>query len=138
MPIVPKAEPPEAFRILVVEDSFLIGELIVEVLGLLGWVVVGPVTRKSKALELAQSEMFDVALLDIDLNGETSWDVALVLRTRDIPFVFTTGYNRSHVLPDELAGSAVVVKPYDSKSLEQRIYEVIAAKRLRLTETQTT
>jgi chemotaxis family two-component system sensor kinase Cph1 len=138
MPMVPNGEPPEAFRILVVEDSFLIGELLVDVLGLLGWVVVGPVTRKSKALELAQSEMFDVALLDIDLNGETSWDVALMLRKRDIPFVFTTGYNGSHVLPDELAGSAVVVKPYDSKNLEQRIHEVIAAKRLRLTETQTT
>jgi chemotaxis family two-component system sensor kinase Cph1 len=137
MPIVPTTQPAEAFRILVVEDSFLLGDLLVQVLGLLGWEVVGPVTRKNRALELAQSEMFDAALLDIDLNGETSWDVALVLRSRDIPFVFTTGYNVSHVLPDELAGSAVLVKPYDSKILVQRIRDVIAAKRLRLTDTQT-
>jgi chemotaxis family two-component system sensor kinase Cph1 len=64
--------------------------------------------------------------------------VALVLRTRGIPFIFTTGYNVSHVLPDELAGSAVMVKLYNPKNLEQRIREVIAAKRVRITETQTT
>lgn len=133
---VPNAEDSEAFRILVVEDSFLISELLVQVLDLLGWVAVGPATRKSKALELAQSEMFDAALLDIDLDGETSWDVALMLRTRGIPFVFTTGYNVSHVLPDYLAGSAVLVKPYKPEDIEQRIREVIAAKGRRSTATQ--
>ena len=135
---VPNAEDSEAFRILVVEDSFLISELLVQVLDLLGWVAVGPATRKSKALELAQSEMFDAALLDIDLDGETSWDVAAVLKARGIPFVFTTGYNVSHVLPDYLAGSAVLVKPYKPADIERRIREVIAAKELYLTPTQTT
>jgi chemotaxis family two-component system sensor kinase Cph1 len=130
MATVANAEPRDAFRILVVEDSFLISELLVQVLGLLGWVTVGPATRKNKALELAQSEMFDAAMLDIDLDGETSWDVALVLRTRGIPFVFTTGYNVSHVLPDELAGSPVMTKPYKPADIEKRIREVIAAKRL--------
>ena len=138
MPPVPNVETPEAFRILVVEDSFLIVDLLVQVLDTLDWVTVGPATRKSKALELAQSETFDAALLDIDLDGETSWDVALVLKKRDIPFVFTTGYNLSHVLPNELVGSPVMVKPYNPKHIEQRIREVISAKRLRLTKTSTT
>jgi chemotaxis family two-component system sensor kinase Cph1 len=138
MPPVPNVETPEAFRILVVEDSFLIVDLLVQVLDTLDWVTVGPATRKSKALELAQSETFDAALLDIDLDGETSWDVALVLKKRDIPFVFTTGYNLSHVLPNELVGSPVMVKPYNPKHIEQRIREVISAKRLRLTKTPTT
>jgi len=138
MAAVPNAAPPEAFRILVVEDSFLIATLTIKVLDHLGWVGVGPATRKSKALALAQSEMLDAALLDIDLDGETSWDVALVLKTRGIPFVFSTGYNVSNVLPDYLAGSAVMVKPYRDTDIEQRIREVIAAKRLCLTPTQTT
>jgi chemotaxis family two-component system sensor kinase Cph1 len=126
----PIAEPAEVLRILVVEDSFLISELLVQVLDLLGWVAVGPATRKLQALKLAQSEMFDAAMLDIDLDGETSWDVALVLRRRGIPFVFTTGYNVSHVLPDELAGSPVMTKPYKPSDIEKRIREVIAAKTL--------
>jgi chemotaxis family two-component system sensor kinase Cph1 len=135
MVAVPNADSPEVFRILVVEDSFLICELLVQALDLFGWVVVGPATRKSKALELAQSETFDAALLDIDLDGEKSWDVASVLMTRGIPFVFTTGYNAAHVLPDFLAGSPVMVKPFNPTDIEQRIREVIAAKRLCLTPT---
>jgi light-regulated signal transduction histidine kinase (bacteriophytochrome)/CheY-like chemotaxis protein len=135
---VPNVEPSEAVRILVVEDSFVISELLVQMIDLLGWVAVGPATRRSKALELATSEMFDAAMLDIDLNGEKSWDVALVLRARGIPFVFTTGYNLSHVLPDDLAGSAVMVKPYNPTDIEQRLREVITAKRLSLAPAQVT
>ena len=112
--------------------------MIQAVLDELGWVTVGLATRKSEALALAQSEMFDAALLDVDLDGETSWDVALVLKTRGIPFVFSTGYNVSNLLPDYLAGSAVMAKPYRDTDIEQRIREVIATNRRRLTATQAT
>jgi chemotaxis family two-component system sensor kinase Cph1 len=135
---VPDAAAPEAFRILVVEDSFLLVEMIQATLDDLGWVAVGPATRRGEALALAQSETFDAALLDVNLDGETSWDVAAVLRTRGIPFVFGTGYDVSSVLPDDLAGSAVIAKPYHSRDVEQRIREVIAAKRHRLTVTEAT
>ena len=135
---VPDAAPPEAFRILVVEDSFLLVMMIQAMLDDLGWVAVGPATRRSEALALAQSETFDAALLDVNLDGETSWDVAAVLRTRGISFVFGTGYDVSSVLPDDLAGSAVIAKPYDSRDVEQRLREVIAAKRHRLTATEAT
>jgi hypothetical protein len=36
----------------------------------------------------------------------------------------------SHVLPDELAGSPVMTKPYKPSDIEKRIREVIAAKTL--------
>jgi chemotaxis family two-component system sensor kinase Cph1 len=133
----PDAAPPEAFRILVVEDSFLVVTMIQAMLDDLGWVAVGPATRRSEAFALAQSETFDAALLDVNLDGEMSWDVAAVLRRRGIPFVFGTGYDVSIVLPDDLAGCAVIAKPYHSRDVEQRIREVIAAKRCSLTITQT-
>ncbi len=135
---VPDAAPPEAFRILVVEDSFLLVMMIQATLDDLGWVTIGPATRKSEALVLAQSEMFDAALLDVNLDGESSWDVAAVLRTRGIPFVFGTGYDVSTVLPDDLAGSVVIGKPYHNRDVELRIREVIAAKRRSLTAIETT
>ena len=129
---VPDVACPETFRILLVEDSFLLAEMIRDVLDDLGWVAVGPATRKSEALALAQSETFDAALLDVNLDGETSWDVASVLRTRGIPFVFGTGYDVSSILPDDFAGSVIIGKPYQSKDIERRIREVIAVNRRRL------
>jgi CheY-like chemotaxis protein len=94
----------------------------------LGWIVVGPATRRAEALAMAESEVFDVALLDVNLDGEMSWDVAALLKNRDIPFVFCTGYDISSALPDHLAGSAILAKPYQTKDVEQRLREVIAAK----------
>ena len=126
---VPESAPKEAFRILVVEDSYLLLMMIVAMLDDLGWVAVGPATRKGEALALARSEIFDAALLDVNLDGETSWDVAEVLRTRGIPFVFGTGYDVSSVPPDGLAGSAVIAKPYQTRDVEQRLRDVIAATR---------
>ena len=132
----PDAAPPEAFRIFVVEDSFLLVMAIQAMLDDLGWVAVGPATRRTEALALAQSEVFDAALLDVNLDGETSWDVAAVLKARGIPFVFGTGYDVSSVLPDDLAGSTVIAKPYRSRDVEQRLREVIAAKGRHSTATQ--
>jgi len=128
VPDVPAAAPSETFRILVVEDSFLLVMTIQAMLDDLGWVAVGPATRKAEALALAQSEEFDAALLDVNLDGETSWDVAAVLKARGIPFVFGTGYDVSSVLPDDLAGSAIIAKPYRCRDVEQRLRDVIAAK----------
>jgi light-regulated signal transduction histidine kinase (bacteriophytochrome)/CheY-like chemotaxis protein len=125
---VPAAASSGAFRILVVEDSFLLVTAIQTMIDDLGWVVVGPATCKADALTLAQSEAFDAALLDVNLDGETSWDVAAALQTRGIPFIFGTGYDVLSVLPEELAGSTIIAKPYYSKELEQRLREVIAHK----------
>jgi light-regulated signal transduction histidine kinase (bacteriophytochrome)/CheY-like chemotaxis protein len=129
----PDARSPENFRILVVEDSFLLVTAIQAILDDLCWVTVGPATSRTEALALAQSEVFDAALLDVNLDGETSWDVARLLETLGIPFVFGTGYDVSSVLPDDLAGSPVIAKPFQSRDVEQRLRDVILAKRRRST-----
>ena len=133
---VADASPSEVFRILVVEDSFLLVMAIENMIDDLGWVTIGPATCKSEALALAGSEVFDAALLDVNLDGEMSWDVAAVLKARGIPFVFGTGYDASSVLPDDLAGSVVLTKPYQNRDLENRLWEAIAAGIRRSTATQ--
>ena len=100
------------YRILVVEDSFLVVTLLEEIFQALGWQSVGPATRLADALLLASTGVFDAALLDVNLNGELSWDVARVLSERGVPFVFSTGYNIKTVLPAHLAGTAVISKPF--------------------------
>jgi len=65
----------ETFRILVVEDSLLLVMAIKAVLEDLGWVAVGPATRRAEALALAQSEIFDAALLDGKRRGADAADL---------------------------------------------------------------
>ena len=120
----------ETYRILVVEDSFLLIVSLEGQLDDLGWEIVGPATRKAEAMALAQSESFDAALLDVNLDGEMSWDVAAVLKERGIPFVFSTGYDVANILPAAFAGSFVVGKPFRDGELEQRLRQAIAASRL--------
>jgi CheY-like chemotaxis protein len=116
---------PETFRILVVEDSFLLVMTLETLFDDLGWKIVGPATRKAEALTLAQTESFDAALLDVNLDGEMSWEIAAYLKERHIPFVFSTGYDANNVLPDFLVGSAVIGKPYKSAELERRLRQAI-------------
>jgi CheY-like chemotaxis protein len=71
--------------------------------------------------------MFDAALLDVNLDGMMSWEVATVLKERGIPFVFGTGYDATAILPDTLAGSPVIGKPYQLSELQQVIQRVIFA-----------
>ena len=117
---------PEKVRILVVEDSFLILMSLEGFFSDLGWKVVGPATRKAAALSLAKSKEFDVALLDVNLDGELSWEVAAVVKERGIPFVFSTGYDASNILPESLAGSPVLGKPFSERELEITLRELIA------------
>ena len=112
---------PEKPRLLVVEDSFLV---LLSVEGMcedLGWYVVGPATRLDEALALATTETFDAALLDINLDGEMSWAVADVLKQRGIPFALSSGYDQSNMLPESLAGSEIIAKPYRIGELANRL-----------------
>lgn len=107
-------------RVLLVEDEGVIALLIESMLTDLGHQVVGPVPRLAKALEVAQSETFDLAILDVNLNGSPSFPIAHRLRERGIPFVFATGYG-SPGLPGEFSDIAVLQKPFKVKQLAEAI-----------------
>lgn len=108
-------------HILVLEDDALLaftlgGEL--EERFALPVVIAPTVGRAARSLE--QHEIV-FALLDINLGNETSYDFARLLRTRRVPFVFTSGTNRSAV-PDDLKQEAFVGKPCDVRLLEALIH----------------
>jgi CheY-like chemotaxis protein len=114
-------------RVLVVEDSFMIVSALELAFDSFGWTMVGPATRIPEALALVNSESFDAALLDVNLDGEMSWDVAAALKARGIPFMLSTGYEIGALLPDFLQGIKFVRKPFKVNELEQNILDVIAA-----------
>jgi len=82
-------------RVLVVEDDFLIGDALSELLQGVGADVIGPIGWAAEALAMANQPnlAIDIALLDVDLHGVRSYPIADALIGRAIPFVFTTGYH---------------------------------------------
>jgi CheY-like chemotaxis protein len=116
-----------AKRILVVEDSIMVVMLIETVLTDLGWTLVGPASRVKEALELVETESFDGVLLDLNLDGEMTWDVAALLQEKGVPFVFSTGYDGSSFLPDRFAHQRVLSKPFGPEQIERELNQLFAS-----------
>jgi DNA-binding response OmpR family regulator len=99
------------------EDDWLLAEVVVTALHKAGCKVIGPAPRLAKVIELVERSDLDVALLDIDLNGETCYPAAWRrLLERKVPFAFMTAYSPSYV-PQALAFVAVLAKPFDEGEL---------------------
>jgi DNA-binding response OmpR family regulator len=88
-----------SIRILVVEDEYIIGLDIVQQLAEAGFDVLGPVPSVAKALKLVAQPGCDVAVLDVNLGGETCEPVAEKLRASGKPFVVLTGYSPYNLVP---------------------------------------
>lgn len=111
-------------RVLVVEDEGAVAMLIEEMLEALGCVVVASVARLAKASDVARSIEVDLAMLDVNLAGQLVFPVAEILRDRNIPFFFSTGYGASG-LPGEFAQRPVLHKPFSQSDLESKIAVVL-------------
>jgi DNA-binding response OmpR family regulator len=103
-------------RVLVVEDTLLVADVIDDALHDSGCDVVGPVSRLMQGLALATVEQLDGALLDVDLAGERCFPIAAALRTRGIPFAFLTGYGDA-AFPSEYRDAPRLTKPFTLASL---------------------
>ncbi|MCK8778375.1 response regulator [Rhizobium sp. NTR19] len=104
-------------RILVVEDEMTIALMIEDMLIQLGHEVVELAMRLPRAEELARQAAFDLALLDVNLDGRKSFPVADILSARGIPFVFATGYGASG-LENGYSHCPVVTKPFMMEDLK--------------------
>ena len=102
------SEPP---CILIVEDEPLIAMMLEDFIASLGHDVAGPCETVAEALATIAEKDFDLAILDVNLKGESVWPVATALRERGIPFVLASG---GHVEPPpaEFADTPMIEKPY--------------------------
>lgn len=110
-------------RVLVVEDEWLIAAGIAEDLLAAGYEVAGPVGSVREAVQLVESETVDAALLDIHLHNESSFGIADVLASRDIPFIFSSGFSR-HQIPPTHQGRSLLSKPLDIRLLLEELVAV--------------
>jgi len=102
--------------VLVVEDETLVAMLVEDTLLDAGARVIGPASSVAQALDLVERERPDVAVLDMNLAGETSEPVADLLTRRGVPFVVASGYGASGI-PARYAGVPVLAKPYAPEEL---------------------
>src|SRR5437588_42110 len=109
---------PTAKRILVVEDELMIRLLLQDMLGELGYTIAAEAAHLDEAIEAAKTGEFDLAILDVHLNGGTIEPVAELLATRGTPFVFSTGYGEQG-LPDAYRDRPVLKKPYQMDGLRR-------------------
>jgi DNA-binding response OmpR family regulator len=117
----------ERQRILVVEDEALVAMLLEEMLDELGFDVIGPVTDHASACQRAREPGIAAAILDVNLHGTMSWDVAALLKQANVPFAFSTGYDSATILPPHLADAPVIAKPFDFEQLERQVRALVGS-----------
>lgn len=106
-------------RILIVEDEVLIALMLQDILEELGCTVVSIASRPAEAFELiaANEGALDAAMLDVNLDGVLSLDVASELDRLGVPFIVTTGYQLAPQLHD-LKDRPRLEKPYNDADVK--------------------
>jgi len=113
-------------RILVVEDEYFLAEDIGQALRALEATVVGPVGDLTDAMAVMNApDPIDGAVLDVNVHGEKIFPLARELKARNVPFVFTTGYD-SNVLEAEFQRVPRWTKPVDGSAVALGLAELIA------------
>lgn len=102
-------------RVLIVEDEALIALMLEDILVEMGATIAGSAATISKGMDLAHSTEFDIAILDVNVRGESILPVAEILRGRGVPTIFATGYGNG--IADITKGAPVIGKPYSPEKL---------------------
>jgi CheY-like chemotaxis protein len=113
-----------SLQILIVEDESLVAMMIEDMLEDLGHKVIATSGRMPDASKLVSDAVADLAILDVNLNGEETYPLADSLAARAIPFIFATGYGSSGIKA-EWSGVPVLQKPFQSRELVEAINRVI-------------
>ena len=112
-------------RVLVVEDEYFLADDIVQALQALGASIVGPFGELREATAVAEGDMaIDAAIVDINLRSEMVFSLARVLRVRNVPFVFTTGYDRASIV-SEFQDVGLWGKPLDIPAMARELTNLI-------------
>lgn len=79
-----------------------------------------------KALSLVAAQSFDLAMLDVNLNGQLSYPIANALTDAGVPFAFSTGYGE-HGVDEGYRAHPVLNKPFEGPQLERVLTALLAA-----------
>ena len=106
--------------VFLVEDEVMIRMMVADMLEELGYRVAAEAGEINEAIKLAQSTTFDLAILDVNVNGKVISPVAELIKASNRPFIFATGYGSSG-LPEEYRDRPALQKPFQIETLARMI-----------------
>jgi DNA-binding LytR/AlgR family response regulator len=112
--------------VLLVEDEYLIALDAEQILKELGVGKVEIIATLEAAEQHAKDGKFDLAVLDVNLNGKFSFPIADAIGKRGIPVVFASGYELRSRSPPDLADFVCVTKPYTGECLKTALLTALA------------
>jgi CheY-like chemotaxis protein len=107
-------------RVLVVEDEPMIRLLLDDMLTDIGYTMAAEAGGLDEAISVAKQGEFDLAILDVNLNGQPITPVVDVLVKRGVPFVFVSGYARRGI-PEEHCNAPLLQKPFQADGLARAL-----------------
>ena len=127
MPVMTTIKSPEKYSVFVVEDEVMIRMMVTDMLEELGYRVAAEAGEIGEAIRLAKSAEFEIAILDVNVNGKVISPVAEVIQGRNRPFVFATGYG-AQGLPEEFRDRPTLQKPFQMDMLAQVLADTLRAR----------
>lgn len=86
--------------------------------------IVASVARLAEACEVARTVALDFAVLDVNLDGEMVFPAAHIIRERQIPFIFSTGYGATS--PNKQSDDVPVIsKPFAIGQLNRALQRLL-------------
>lgn len=113
----------QGIRVLVVEDGWQVADALKLSLESIGMIVAGPVATSAEARCLAAEHNPDLAVVDVNLNGEMAYDLLKWLHGRGTRVVVISGYED---LPRSLEKFAAILrKPFTATALFATLQQVM-------------
>ena len=91
----------------------------------LGCTAISVAGNIENALDLIETKVFDLATLDVNLNGQRSYSIARALNDHGVPFAFSTGYGE-HGVGEGYGDRPVLNKPYTCPQLIEVLSALVA------------
>lgn len=111
--------------VLVLEDNMIIALDLEDMLKALGAREVVTAGRVDDALAALSERRFDLALLDVNIDGATCAPVAERLAEQGTTFLFSTGYSQRHELSDAYPDIVTLEKPVTTDMLGKAIARAV-------------
>ncbi|HEX5005618.1 MAG TPA: response regulator [Hyphomonadaceae bacterium] len=115
----------DGLSVLLLEDEFLIALEAEDMLARMGAARIEIAQDLEEADRLLAENSFDVAMLDVNVNGKSSLGLASELKRRGVPVLFATGYElKSKSIPAD-DSSPYITKPYSADRLESALLSTL-------------
>lgn len=111
----------DGLSVLLLEDEYLIAMDTEQALTSFGVAKVNVVNTLEDAAKAAADERIDVAILDININGRSSFEVAERLREKGTPVIFASGYGSRKRHGAVVEDAIYLNKPYTKEALRESL-----------------